>query len=106
MACEVVWTARAEGDLEDVVRYVAQDLASPQAAGALLDSFEEAVDLLAQTPGLFPVSTAPVLAARGLRVYPVKKYVMLYEYDGARVTVWRIFHGSRDYARLLARDAR
>lgn len=103
MACEVAWTQAAEDDVERAVRYIAVSLASPQAASSLLDAFERAVDEISTFPEACPVGTHPSLATRGLRKKVVKRYVLLYSYDGESVIVSRVFHSLQDYARILER---
>lgn len=106
MDCEVVWTQHAERDVDGIIAYIATALASPIAAREHLDALEEAVDCIASAPLPYEVSQQPSLAARGLRVCFVKRYVMLYSYDGDRlVTIHRVFSTLRDYAAIIEREA-
>ena len=66
----------------------------------------EAVDRIASAPLPYAVSQQPSLAARGLRVCFVKRYVMLYSYDVDRpVTIHRVFSTLRDYAAIIEHEA-
>lgn len=101
MACEVLWTDAARADVERAVRYIVTQLDSPSAARGLLDGLEEAADELAVFPEAYRISRHPALASRGLRVKRVKRYLVLYSYDGETVTISRVFHSLQDYARLI-----
>lgn len=106
MDCEVIWTQHAERDVDGTIAYIVAVLASPIAAREHLNAFEEAVDRIASAPLLYAVSQQPSLAARGLRACFVKRYVMLYSYDGDRlVTIHRVFSTLRDYAAVIEREA-
>lgn len=106
MDCEVVWTQHAERDVDGIIAYIATVLASPIAAREHLDALEEAVDRIASAPLPYAVSRQLSLAARGIRVCFVKRYVMLYSYDGDRlVTIHRVFSTLRDYAAIIEREA-
>lgn len=104
MACEVKWTESARNDVDRAIRYIATVLASPKAASEHLDSFEAAAHFISEFPELHAVGKHPSLAARGLRPYFVKNYVMLYSYDGESVLVHRVFHMLQDYARIIGRE--
>ena len=101
MAYEVLWTERAEDDLDAIVSYVAGALGSPRAASDLLDGFDALAEALSATPEMRAVSATPALARRGLRAYPVGGYVALYSFDGERVVIFRVVHQRQDYARLI-----
>ena len=106
MDCEVVWTQHAERDVDSIIAYIATVLASPIAAREHLDALEEAVDRIASAPLLYAVSQQPSLAARGLRACFVKRYVMLYSYDGDHLaTIHRVFSTLRDYAAIIEHEA-
>ena len=101
MACDVLWTKHARKDVEHAVRYIAERLASPKAASDLLDAVDKAIEEISAFPEACHISSRPELFSRGLRVKRVKRYVMLYSYDGDVVVVSRVFHSLQDYARLV-----
>lgn len=55
MAYRVVIAGPAERDLDQAINYIANVLAAPSAASALLDEFERLLVLLADNPSLFGV---------------------------------------------------
>lgn len=101
MACEVTWTHAAQDDVDRAVRYVAMNLASPQAASSLLDAFERAVDEISAFPEACAIGAHPSLVSRGLGKKVVKRYVMLYSFDGESAVISRVFHSLQDYARII-----
>ena len=101
MACEVLWTEAARADVDRAVRYITAKLSSPAAAAGLLDALNEAAGEISEFPEARRVASHPSLASRKLRVRPVKRYLLLYSYDGETVIVSRMFHSLQDYARLI-----
>lgn len=105
MACEVLWTDLARQDVDGIARYVSVNLASPRAARDCLAALEDAVERISRNPRLYAISRQPSCAARGLRAYFVKRYVMLYFYnDENPVLVHRVFSTLRDYASIIEKD--
>lgn len=104
MACDVLWTERAQQDVDDIVGYIAVKLASPQAAREHLIAFEDAVDRISNNPELYAISRQPSCAARGLRACFVRRYVLLYSYNGEdTVLVYRVFSTLQDYGSIIER---
>lgn len=101
MACDVRFAPQAEADEAAIARYLAHDLANPQAAGRFLDELEALVAVLEQTPEAFPLAHEPRLAALGYRKVPVMRYLVLYRRNGDAWVITHIFHQSQDYARLV-----
>lgn len=101
MAYEVLWTRRAYGDVDAIVRHISDVLDSPQAARSHLEAFLAAGDELAESPQLYGVSRMESLRVRGLRVKFVKRYALIYSFDGERVIVKRIVSTLGDYGRLI-----
>ena len=104
MGCEVRWTAAARADVEGIIRHIAVALGSPKAASEHLDAFMDAADRISDFPEMRAVGTHPSLSCRGLRPYFVKRYVILYSFDGEGAVVHRAFHMLQDCARLIGRD--
>lgn len=104
MGCEVVWTDSARADVEHAVRYIAVNLDSPQAASSLVDAFDEAVDEISTFPEACPIGSHPALATRALRKKVVRRYIILYSFDGQMAVISRVFHSLQDYARAMERS--
>ncbi len=101
MAYELVLLPRAQHDFDEIVQYLAIDLASPQAAGRFIDEFEKKAGLVCENPCLYPLSRIPEISARGYRSMPVLRYVALYSARENLIVVAHIFHQSQDYARFV-----
>jgi toxin ParE1/3/4 len=87
----VVRTRRARNDLAEIWLYVAND--KPAATDRLLDSINEACQLLAKQPGMG--EARPELAA-GLRCLPVGNYLTFYQPLPDGIEVVRVLSGARD----------
>ena len=88
--------------MEDIYRYIAEELQSPQAAMRQFDSIAEAI----QTLEVFPERCAIVeeLLVLGIRVRRllVKNYSVFYRFDNDIVTILRVLHQSRSLDRLIS----
>ncbi len=85
-----VRTARAEADLIEIWRFVAQG--NPGAADNLLDRIEALFGLLSAHPGLGPAR--PDLAA-DLRYFVVGRYLILYREITGGIEIVRVLHSAR-----------
>lgn len=104
MACDVLWTERAQQDIDDIIGYIAVKLASPHAAREHLIAFEDAADRISNNPELYAISRQPSCAARGLRACFVRRYVLLYSYNGEdTVLVYRVFSTLQGYGSIIER---
>ena len=105
MPYRVQIAASAERDLDQSIRYIAEVLSAPRAAGALLDEYERALVILADNPSLYGVDFA-VSEAVGLciRHFMVKGYEVFYcvDDDNATVAVIAFLHGSRDVESIIS----
>jgi len=103
MPFEVLLTADAVGDLEEIVTWIAEHDA-PAKADRVLDRIEAAIAALARFPerGAHPRE----LLALGMKEYRetlFKPYRIIYRVEDKRVYVYLIADGRRDMQSLLAR---
>jgi toxin ParE1/3/4 len=103
MRFEVLLTAHAVGDLEDVVEWVAAH-ETPGRAAHVLERIEESVKALARFPerGSHPRELLD-LGSHDYRQTFFKPYRIIYRIDGRRVYVYLIADGRRDMRSLLER---
>ena len=101
MAYNVVILESAQYEYEAIVRYLAQILMNPRAAGNFVAEFEYQLDLLREQPLLRPLSYIRELAARNYRSFTVNKYVCLYKFERDTIYIAHVFHQSQDYGRLV-----
>ena len=89
-------TPQAVQDLDDIWDYIAED--SPDRATAFLQSIEEKILNLAETPHIG--RARPELLSL-LRSFPIGKYVIFYQPIDNGIEVVRVLHGSRDINDIL-----
>ena len=88
----LVWSAAAEADLDDIVRYIAQD--NLTAALGLDERIRQCVDRLRALPQSGRIGFAP--DTREL-VVPRTPYVVTYEISADAVIVLHVTHGRRQW---------
>lgn len=100
---EIVLTKDAEGDIEDIYRYIAEH-DSPVNANHVLERLLEAAKTLSTYPDRGPCP--PELRPLGLSEYHqvfFKPYRLVYRVHGQRVVIYLVADGRRDMQSLLAR---
>jgi len=88
----------AEGELDEVWRYIARETGSVETARAVVSSITERFHFLSAYPriGRRRDNLRP-----GLRSYPVGDYVIFYRVRHRDVIILRVLHGRRDLDRLI-----
>jgi len=99
----VILTTQAENDLNEIVKYISEELHAPIAAERFTDAVENAVDNFAFSPRGYPKVRNDRLAAKGYRWVGIKNYMAFYTIDEQAKAVWveRILYGRRDWQRIL-----
>jgi addiction module RelE/StbE family toxin len=97
----VVFTHRAERDLEEIADFIALD--SPRRAASFVDELRSKAFGLADTPRAFPL--VPRFEASGVRRRIHGRYLIFYRIDGDVISILNIAHGAQDYGRLLFPNA-
>jgi toxin ParE1/3/4 len=92
----IIRSPRARQDLIDIWTWIAAD--NPRAADRLLDLIDEKLRLLADNPRLGPAR--PDIAP-DLRLFPLRRYLILYRERADGVEVVRIIHGMRRLAGIV-----
>lgn len=82
---------RAEADLVDIWRYIAQD--SPANADRMLDRISETLNRLAAMPFM---GQARFDLAPGLRMFPVGSYLIFFRPIESGIEVIGVLHGKRN----------
>ena len=98
---KVRFTPQAVADLEEIKRYISDDLLNPQAAEELVELVFEKIRTLASLPqtGARLRSAIPIL--KTYRFIPCKNYLVFYRTEEKTVSVIRIHYARRDYLELL-----
>ena len=69
------------------------------AADALIEEFEVAMDALSKMPAMGHIREE--LADRSHRFWPIRSYLIVYHPDTKPLEIVRVLHGMRDVASLL-----
>ena len=91
-------TESAEGELEEVLRFIAEQDGKSRAEHVLVH-FLDAFDNLASSPGIGHHKRR--LTGDTLRWWPVFRFLVLYDPEAEPLTVMRILHGARDLDRIF-----
>lgn len=89
-------TPRARQDLIDIWLWIAAE--NPTAADRFLDSIDEKLQLLAASPRLGPLRPD---FAKGVRIFPVRRYLVLYRENREGIEVVCIVHAMRQIKQAL-----
>ena len=101
---ELALTDEARADIRAAVRYLAVELRQPDPAETLLNSFDAALASLEQFPARCGLVHDPALAALGIRMAVVQRYLLFFLLDRSAhtVTVLRVLHGRRAWLSILS----
>lgn len=91
-----ILSERASKDIEEIFDYIAVD--NPIAAKNVLKSIEKRLLLLAEMPNM---GNSHKYARKGVLLWNVKRYVIVYKTKGSSVYVVRVLSTYRDIASLL-----
>lgn len=100
---KLVITELAQSDLDDIVSYIAVNLANPSAASDFLDEVEKCYAHLKNNPFIYAKSDDIRLEREGYRKALIKNYLLMFKINREQntVIVYRFFYGARDYLKLL-----
>lgn len=103
MDYKVVLTRGAEKDLDRFITYLLFEKKSEQAAGNVLDDFEETKRILTYVAGSLKLCDHPHLRESGYRRinFLSHRYFMLYRIENDTVYIDGIFHELQDYENKL-----
>ena len=99
MKFDIKLLPKANKDLEEIIRYISEQLCNYSAADALLTKFESAFLQI----GEFPESCPKGRTEKGYRKLIVDSYLVFYKVNEERhmVVIYRIFYGMMDYNKYL-----
>ena len=82
---------QAINDMSEIWVYIAHD--NPVAADKMLDSFDDAFEMLRSLPDAGRIRDE---LSAGLRSYPVGNYLIFYRHWPDWLEIYRIIHGNKD----------
>ncbi|MCD7807948.1 MAG: type II toxin-antitoxin system RelE/ParE family toxin [Erysipelotrichaceae bacterium] len=94
---------RAQSDLEDIFRYISDELCNPSAAIELIDAIDEALDLVCLNPLMCPLVRSKLIKDKTLRKLIVKNYIIFYRpvEQNNEIQVVRVLYGMKNYEKIL-----
>lgn len=93
---KVEYLPLAQADVLDAVNYLAVTLDAPQAARALLDELDQAVELISKFPYASELYRTDRPMRDEIRKVPIKGFVLYYAVFQDRVEIRRFLHGRRN----------
>lgn len=106
MSYNVILLPAAEDDYQEILQYFERQFDSQQAIRSFVKDFGEVLLRLEETPTIYGYSRDEGLRQREYRKFLIGRYVALFKIDELRNTVeiYRIFHGTQNYAGDAGRD--
>lgn len=103
MNYKLLVTELAQSDLDEIISYIAVNLASPIAANDFLDKVAECYGNLRHNPFMYAKSCDLRLEKEGYRKALVGNYIVVFKIIELEKTVviFRIFYGGSNYFNLL-----
>ncbi|MDD5707445.1 MAG: type II toxin-antitoxin system RelE/ParE family toxin [Kiritimatiellae bacterium] len=98
----VRFTPQAVADLEEIKRYISDDLSNPQAAADLVAFVFSRIRGLVSLPRTGARLRTEISMLRVYRFIQCKNYLVFYRIEKQSVSVIRILYARRDYLGLLA----
>ena len=104
MKYQLIIAEKAETDMTEICTYISQNLYAPEAALSLLDDIDRHILSLEHMPKRFALVSDEGLARLGIRLIPVKNYLIFYLVDdhAETVTIARVLYSRRDWVHLLS----
>ena len=103
MKYKVITLQHAKKELVEIQQYITEELQSPQAAFDFVDDIEEQILNLEHMPKRFALVDDERLASKGVRLIPVKNFLIFYVVDeeAKTVNIVSVMYGKRDWMNLL-----
>lgn len=100
---KLIVTKSANEDLDNIVSYIAFQLANPAAATNFINEVEKCYDYLKRNPLMYEMCYNIFLEKEGYHKAIIKNYVLIYKIDQSakEVIIYRFFYGAQDYMKLL-----
>lgn len=106
MAYKVHFSEQAAVDLDEIIKYINDELCSPQAAGRFFHVVNEKIGLLRDNPYMFPLYHNERLSAEGYHSVVIRNFLMFYLVDDGEmnVNISRILYGMRDIPAVFGKS--
>jgi addiction module RelE/StbE family toxin len=99
----IMFSPLAREDLQEIKRYIRDDLDSPQAAKRITDGILKRIRMLDLSPEIGTPLSAICNIVSDYRFLVSEKYLVFYRYEESSETAFivRVLHGSRNYITIL-----
>ena len=99
MEYNIIITAAAREDLDEILAYMTVSLKNPSAAAAFASEVTSCYNNLKNLPFMYRKCSRPHLRAQGYRKAVIGNYIMVYRVCEAEETVYisRFFYGRRNH---------
>lgn len=103
MSWKINYSAKALEDLKAIYEYIAFELLVPETASSQVKRIMNSVNKLDEMPMMYKVYQDEPWSSKGLRVFPVDNYIVLYlpREDLKTVNIVRIIYGGRNVNKQL-----
>ena len=103
MSCQIVFTDTAKSDLREIAISIAELAKDKNIAIRYVKELQESTKILETFPESGAIPRDRILKSSGYRFIAHKVYLLFYLYEKAenRVYIMAVFHGKRDYMRVM-----
>ena len=103
MSCQIVFTDTAKSDLREIAISIAELAKDKNSAIRYVKELQESTKILETFPESGAIPRDRILKSSGYRFIAHKDYLLFYLYEKAenRVYIMAVFHGKRDYMRVM-----
>jgi len=103
MSWKINYSAQALEDLKAIYEYIAFELLVPETARDQVKRITDSISKLDEMPMMYKAYKEEPWKSKGLRLFPVDNYIVLYlpKEDSNTVVIARIFYGGRDITKQL-----
>ena len=103
MSCQIVFTDTAKSDLREIAISIAELAKDKNIAIRYVKELQESTKILETFPESGAIPRDRILNSSGYRFIAHKDYLLFYLYEKAenRVYIMAVFHGKRDYMRVM-----
>lgn len=100
---DIIASAAAKGDLEEIKTYLLTEFRNPQAVANLENAIRRAYDTLVVNPNAYPPCEDSRLRRKGYRKCTFMNYLFVYEVVESEhlVKVHRFFHGLQNWVSYI-----
>jgi toxin ParE1/3/4 len=103
MVYKLIVSKEAHIDIDNIVTYIAVELANSSAAIDFLDDVERSYRAITNNPRMYSLCDDSILKKDGYRKIVIRNYLVFYRIDEEKkiIIIVRVIYGGRNYNKLL-----